>query len=130
MDSNASNNIVRITQNLSAFISPSWRPRSARVRHLSANACSLRRRALGHGAGGPDCVGVFGHRNNTSLRGRGDPGDAIWTALAAFGFEGVDHDGGEDLELGRARQAVLVARGERITVDGIVVPASLAAAQR
>jgi hypothetical protein len=83
-----------------------------------------------HQLGGPDCVGVFGHRDNTSARGRGDPGDAIWTALAALGFRGLDYNGGEDLELGRARQAVLVARGERITVDGLVGPASLAAARR
>jgi hypothetical protein len=42
----------------------------------------------------------------------GDPGDVIWTALAALGFEGIDYDGGEDLELGKLRQAALVARGE------------------
>lgn len=83
-----------------------------------------------HQLGGPDCVGVFGHRDNTSARGRGDPGDAIWTALAALGFEGVDYDGGEDLLLGKARQAELVARGERLDVDGLVGPASLAAARR
>jgi len=80
--------------------------------------------------GGSDVVGVLGHRDNTSARGRGDPGDAIWTALAALGFEGVDYDGGEDLELGRHRQAALVARGEQLEVDGLVGPASLAAARR
>jgi hypothetical protein len=73
---------------------------------------------------------VIGHRDQTARRERGDPGDAIWTALAALGLEGVDYDGGEDLELGRARQAVLVARGERIIVDGLVGPVSLAAARR
>ncbi|HET9893208.1 MAG TPA: peptidoglycan recognition family protein [Mycobacterium sp.] len=80
--------------------------------------------------GGPDVVGVLGHRDNTSQRGRGDPGDAIWTALAALGFEGVDYAGGEDLEIGHARQITLVARGEALTVDGLVGPASLAAARR
>jgi hypothetical protein len=79
---------------------------------------------------GRDLVGVIGHRDQTAQRGRGDPGDTIWTALAGLGFEGVDYDGSEDLELGRARQAVLVARGERIGVDGLVGPASLAAARR
>jgi hypothetical protein len=42
----------------------------------------------------------------------------------------VDYDGGEDLELGRHRQAALVARGERLEIDGLVGPASLAAARR
>lgn len=83
-----------------------------------------------HQLGGPNMVGVLGHRDNTSLRGRGDPGDAIWTALAALGFESLDYDRCEDLELGRRRQAALVARGERLEVDGLVGPASLAAARR
>jgi hypothetical protein len=45
-----------------------------------------------------------------------------------LGFEGLDYEGGEDLELGRARQAVLVARDERIAVDGRVGPECRAAA--
>jgi hypothetical protein len=83
-----------------------------------------------HQLGGPDVVGVIGHRDNTSARGRGDPGDAIWSALAALGFEGVDYAGGEDLEVGRRRQTQLVMRGEQLIVDGLVGPASLAAARR
>lgn len=82
--------------------------------------------------GGPSCVGVLGHRDNTSARGRGDPGDAIWTALAALGFEDLDYHGGEDLDVGRARQRALNAaangRGETwrpLLVDGLVGPASL-----
>lgn len=87
--------------------------------------------------GGPDCVGVFGHRDNTATRGRGDPGDAIWTALAALGFEGMDYAGGEDLDLGRARQrwlnSVQSRRGETwspLVVDGLVGPSSLARARQ
>lgn len=80
--------------------------------------------------GGPDVVGVLGHRDNTSARDRGDPGDAIWTALAALGFEGVDYACGEDLELGRARQQALNASGGGLKVDGLVGPASLAEARR
>jgi hypothetical protein len=79
---------------------------------------------------GRDLFGVIAHRDQTARRGRGDAGDAICAALAALGFEGLDYDGGEDLELGRARQAVLVARGERIVVDGLVGAASLVAARR
>jgi hypothetical protein len=33
--------------------------------------------------------GVFGHRNQTSDRGHGDPGDAPFDALAAAGYVGV-----------------------------------------
>jgi hypothetical protein len=80
--------------------------------------------------GGPDVVGVLGHRDNTRTRGRGDPGDEIWTRLAARGFEPVDYAAGEDLAIGRQRQAALIARGERLVADGLVGPASLAAARR
>lgn len=80
--------------------------------------------------GGPDCVGVFGHRDVTSARGRGDPGDAIWTALAALGFEGFDYAAGEDLLIGKARQKALNARGGQLVVDGLVGPKSIAEAKR
>ena len=80
--------------------------------------------------GGPNVVGILGHRDNTSERGRGDPGDEIWTRLAASGFEELDYAGGEDLLIGGQRQAALVARGERLTIDGVVGPASIAAARR
>jgi|SRR5882672_3175684 len=72
--------------------------------------------------GGPDCIGVFGHRDNTSQRGRGDPGDAIWTALAGLGFEGWDYAAGEDMAVARARQRTL-----GVADDGLVGPGSLAA---
>lgn len=83
-----------------------------------------------HQLGGPDCVGVFGHRDNTSARGRGDPGDAIYAALAARGAEGLDFAREQDREAGRARQQALNASGGRLKVDGIVGPASLAEARR
>jgi hypothetical protein len=73
-----------------------------------------------------------------SERGRGDPGDEIWRRLAALGFEGVDYDGGEDLELGRARQLELNAADARkglltwrpLVADGVCGPASIAAMRR
>lgn len=77
--------------------------------------------------GGPDCVGVFGHRDNTSNRGAGDPGDEIWRRLAARGAEGMDFEGKEDILLGKERQLALNARGARLTVDGVCGPASWAA---
>lgn len=94
----------------------------------------LRRMETGAGAsransGGRDCVGVFGHRDNTSRRGAGDPGNEIFQRLAALGFEGLDFDGREDIEVGRARQTLLTERGAQIVADGIVGPASIAAAR-
>lgn len=80
--------------------------------------------------GGPDCVGVLGHRNNTSNRGRGDPGDAICAALIAAGAEPLDYATGQDLDVGRARQRHLRGLGEPIVADGLVGPASMAAARR
>ncbi len=81
--------------------------------------------------GGPDCCGIFGHRDNTSTRGRGDPGDAIYTALIdRAGAEPLDFSTGEDLRVGAARQTWLVAHGAKIPIDGLVGPVSLWAAKR
>lgn len=77
--------------------------------------------------GGPNLVGVFGHRDNTSNRGPGDPGDEIFRRLAALGFEAVNFEHDEDLLLGKERQAALNARGARLTVDGVVGVASIGA---
>jgi len=95
----------------------------------------LRRMETGNGKtrhqlGGVDCVGVFGHRDNTSERGYGDPGNEIFARLAALGAEGLDYDGGEDRIVGKARQITLNHQGAKLAEDGIVGPASLAAARR
>lgn len=95
----------------------------------------LRRMEMGSGStrsqsGGPNCVGVFGHRDNTERRGRGDPGDEIFTRLSALGFEGWDYDAGEDLAAGRRRQRVLNERGETLDVDGVCGPGTMAAVKR
>ena len=86
---------------------------------------------------GDGLCGVIGHRDQTARRGRGDPGDEIWRELVALGIEGVDYDGGEDLELGRARQRALNTADARdgltwrpLVVDGVCGPASLAAMRR
>jgi hypothetical protein len=79
--------------------------------------------------GGPECVGVFGHRDNTSERGRGDPGDAIFAELTVLGFEAWDFESREDLLVGKERQAKLNARGARLVVDGQVGARSLLAAE-
>lgn len=46
-------------------------------------------RALSGTPGLPPWAGVLGHRNVTSGRGPGDPGDAVFRALLAAGYEGV-----------------------------------------
>lgn len=72
--------------------------------------------------GGPHVCGVFGHCHQTVRRGRGDPGDYAFSALPTF--RRVNYDVSEDLDIGRARQKLLVARGERLDVDGVWGPAS------
>jgi hypothetical protein len=86
---------------------------------------------LRHNIGGATMVGVFGHRDNTSERGRGDPGDEVFRRLLVEQrFEGLDYDRMEDRERGHERQEALNRRGERLEVDGIVGPASIAAMRR
>jgi hypothetical protein len=87
--------------------------------------------------GGADCVGIYGHRDQSDQRGRGDPGDAIYEALLALGAEPLDYAAGQDLERGRARQLWLNAEASRrgetwspLVVDGLVGPASLERARR
>jgi hypothetical protein len=102
----------------------------------------LKRMETGTGAtrrnlGGPSCVGVFGHRDNTSNRGFGDPGDEICRRLERAGVEELNYDLNEDLEVGRRRQTLLNAMDAAVghtyrplTVDGECGPASLAAMRR
>jgi hypothetical protein len=59
---------------------------------------------LGDRPAGYDVVGVIGHRNVTRNRGPGDPGDHVFRALYAAGYEGRDLVAGEDLAVWAARQ--------------------------
>lgn len=88
-------------------------------------------------AGGRNAVGIYGHRDQSDQRGRGDPGDAIYELLVENGAEGLDYAAEQDLQVGRARQAALNAlaarRGETwrpLVVDGLVGPASLSRARQ
>lgn len=73
-------------------------------------------------AGARDFVGVFGHRDQTSDRGRGDPGDAIMQALLAAGYEQYDLGVNADKAAWAARQAAL-----GLTPDGVPGPSTVQA---
>jgi hypothetical protein len=52
-----------------------------------------------------DVVGIVGHRDLTSRRGSGDPGDAVMDALVAAGCERLDFASGADLAAWKVRQS-------------------------
>lgn len=117
------------------FPIPRWMPRGpyrnepiARMEIMDHADGTIARRQLG----GPGLCGVFGHRDNTSERGAGDPGDQIFRQLDVLGFERVNFDTFEDITIGKERQAFLNSRGARLAVDGVdgvVGPRSLLAAE-
>lgn len=72
--------------------------------------------------GGRDCVGVFGHRDQTRRRGPGDPGDAIMNVLRSRGYEEFNFGADADLRVWRERQ-----RDVGTTADGIPGPATVRA---
>ncbi len=74
------------------------------------------------GKGGEDYTGVYGHRNVTRNRGRGDPGDQIFAELVRLGYEIQSIDNGEDKRAWIARQYKL-----GVSPDGIPGPKTRAA---
>jgi N-acetylmuramoyl-L-alanine amidase len=88
-------------------------------------------------SGGPDMAGVFGHRDvawdfkkKRPTRGRGDPGDIIFDVLNERGRRTFDYDATEDLRFFREVQSELNAKGEKLRVDGVVGPSTVAAMRR
>lgn len=78
--------------------------------------------------GGPAFRAIYGHRSNTSRRGRGDPGDEIFARLSAAGVEMMTTSSYHPINI--ARQRHLTAKtGVRLTLDGIPGPTSLGAAR-
>ena len=73
--------------------------------------------------GGQDYVGIVGHRNGDS--NKSDPGDGIFRALHAAGYEGFDLSANEDRRVWEQRQAAVGA-----PVDGVPGPVSRAAFAR
>ena len=52
-------------------------------------------------------VGIYGHRNQTTDRGVGDPGDHIFQYLMRAGYKGFNFDGGEDVTFWKSVQTRL-----------------------
>ena len=78
--------------------------------------------------GGPDLVGIIGHRDVTDHRGKGDPGEAIMAAMVKAGAEQFDFDTREDIAIWKERQTALKAAGHyHGKVDGVAGPATVAA---
>lgn len=75
--------------------------------------------------GGRDCVGIFGHRDNTYRRGRGDPGDEIYKRLIAAGAEPLCYAAAKDLGAWKHRQSRLNLWGARLAVDGVCGPVTI-----
>lgn len=77
--------------------------------------------------GGPTTIGIFGHRDVTSDRGRGDPGDAIMSAVQGAGAEVFEFDRAQDRVTWRDRQRVLRDQGHSLLVDGVPGPGTVKA---
>lgn len=77
-------------------------------------------------SGGSDFVGVYGHRDQTSNRGRGDPGDTIMDALHNAGYERYDLNAGEDKQVWMDRQRQLGISDP----DGVPGPSTVEALKR
>lgn len=77
---------------------------------------------------GVDVVGVYGHRNQTRNRGKGDPGDHVFRALKAAGFDGFDFARDEDKTVWRARQKAVDIEPKKC--DGIPGPGTRAALEQ
>lgn len=61
--------------------------------------------------------GIYGHRNQTTNRGPGDPGDHIFNALLAAGYKGFHYETGQDLDFWKGIQQQLGITGS--SADGV-----------
>lgn len=70
-------------------------------------------------------VGIVGHRDLTSNRGEGDPGNAIMDDLETAGCERMDFEHYQDIMTWKQRQAIL-----GLAADGVPGPQTVAALQQ
>lgn len=74
-------------------------------------------------AGGADVVGIYGHRDVTTNRSFGDPGDYMFEALMSAGYESFDFSKDADKATWQLRQANLKINPP----DGVPGPKTVAA---
>ena len=96
--------------------------RLARSRKPSPKSRSQQLAYMEGGGNGEDFVGVFGHRNCTKNRGRGDPGDRVFDLLREAGYEEFVIRANEDLNTWKTRQERL---GMLPPYDGIPGPGTV-----
>lgn len=96
--------------------------RFARSRKPSPKSRSQKLAYIPGGGNGTDFVGVFGHRNATKNRGRGDPGNKIFELLEEAGYEGFLVGEDEDKKVWKERQESL---GMLPPYDGIPGPGTV-----
>lgn len=93
-------------------------------------AMPVARLAAGGNQPGREYVGICGHRDQTTARGPGDPGDAVMRAHLVAGYEGWDFERCEDMQRWAGRQRMANSRGANLVIDGIPGPATVAAMKR
>lgn len=84
--------------------------------------------------GGKDMVGVFGHRDNTNRRGRGDPGDIIFLKLRDAGMIQHFYDAkpipGDKAYWSKVQTALNKTYGLRLGTDGVCGPKTVEALRK
>jgi hypothetical protein len=85
--------------------------------HSPYNANGLPQRISFNNLAGKDVIGVYGHRDVTTDRSIGDPGDFIFDILKQAGYESFDFSKNEDLPIWKDRQSKL-----GLLADGIPGP--------
>lgn len=77
-------------------------------------------------SGGLDCVGVFGHRDQTSRKGPGDPGNEIFECLRGLKFDQFNYNKQHDIHVWLDRQKALRdSTNMSVVIDGIPGPATV-----
>jgi hypothetical protein len=114
--------VVQLIDFLTALLSDRGHPIQRQIPWKNGKAVAGVLARLANSDTDQNVTGVYGHRNQTTNRGPGDPGDSIFEALHAAGYLGFDYDSGEDIAWWKAQQRRL-----GLQEDGIPGPAMAAA---